>query len=472
MGQDLISEATTRTTAVDDGTSGRPAPDPGPHPVGTRFPMNIAEEIFAPDHPDQPPTMHFELRVAGRIDEARLADSIARACEAHAMTRVRLASRRFLIRPPIWEFADLELGGVVRSTSCADDDRMVEIRDAFYSRPVELDTAPAIRALLVHRPGGDSLLFNLHHSLMDGIGTLRWINSVARSYAGRPDPLPPGDPLALRDLSTMADAAGDRAPGEPGPTAPAGIISQVAGTAAGTEPGYGICNLALPPEICGRLDPGRYGPDTTLNDLLLAAVHLGIDAWNARRARACQLLSVLVPVNMRPLDCYNEFPVNRVIVARSVSTPEARADPATLLQTLTEQGRRMRSGAGFSRLLSRPAWVRTLIFQVILPLMLYWPRVVPRAIKGQVDSILFANMGRIERKVCAFGGDAGRLTEFWVSPPITMPMGIGLDSVILNGKLHLSLRYRRALFDRAAALEFLDLYANTLINLGRGDDRG
>ena len=55
--------------------------------------------------------------------------------------------------------------------------------EAFYSERIDLAMAPAFRALIVHRPGGDSLLLSLHHTITDGVGTLRFVHSIARAYA-------------------------------------------------------------------------------------------------------------------------------------------------------------------------------------------------------------------------------------------------------------------------------------------------
>jgi NRPS condensation-like uncharacterized protein len=55
-----------------------------------------------------------------------------------------------------------------------------------------------MRFLPARTPGSDKLLAAAHHAASDGIGTLRLMTSLARAYAGRPDPTPDIDPVASR----------------------------------------------------------------------------------------------------------------------------------------------------------------------------------------------------------------------------------------------------------------------------------
>ncbi|WZO99622.1 hypothetical protein EP7_001229 [Isosphaeraceae bacterium EP7] len=432
--------------------------------------MSPGEEIFAPNLPDEPQSMQFEVRVSGSICELRLNDAIAAALAKHPMSRARLVSGRFLARAPRWAIGRVGAEGVVCSEVIDNEEALNSLRDEFYSSLPDLRKAPAIRALLVHRLGGDSLLFNIHHSLMDGIGAIRWVNSVARAYAGRADPVPEVDPLSVRDLSAFVPECAPTTSVEVAPQTSSGIVSGVARVVDRDEPGFGIVHQVISAEQCDRFDPSVYGRDTTVNDLLLAGLHLTIERWNRVCGGDSHRISILVPVNLRPIEWSNEVASMVVIVDRNATTPNDRADHRALVAAVTSQMNRIRSGPGFSRFLGRPEWVRWLISNTILPMILYTPRVVPVSIKGPVDSMLFANMGRIDRKISGFGPGAGDLTEFWASPPVTMPMGLGMDAAFLRGRIHLALRYRRALFDRRAALQFLEIYLRSLTELAGAVD--
>lgn len=432
-----------------------------------RFAMSVAEEIFALNPPDEPSNMHSELRVSGSFDDERLRRAIASAVSTHPMSQVRLLARRFLLRPPQWEIGDVHDGDTLRVVDCADEQQLGAIRDAFYSQHVDLRKAPALRALLVHRPGGDTLLFKIPHSTMDGIGAMRWIYSVVRAYTGRPDPIPAIDPLLARNLRGQFGSTDSRPSVTDSRTESIGSVAPVAGNRTSDKPGYGVRNMVLSAERCAQLDPCRHGVAATLNDLLLAALHLTIASWNAGHDQPSGLISIVVPVNLRPIAWNNEVVANLAWRDRILSTPRDRASPESLMAAVTAQTWQIRAGASasFATYLTRPRWACWLVDNLLLPLILYCPSVVPNRIKGPVDTIVFANLGRVTRTISDFG-DAGRLTEAWGSPPAAMPMGIAFGALTLNGRVHLSLRFRRALFDDAAAEDFGAMFLETLLNLG------
>ena len=55
------------------------------------------------------------------------------------------------------------------------------------------------------------------------------------------------------------------------------------------------------------------------------------------------------------------------------------------------------------------------------------------------------------------------MTEIWFSPPGRMPLGASMGVATLNDRLHVTLRYRHALFDANAAERFQGLFRETLL---------
>jgi NRPS condensation-like uncharacterized protein len=72
-----------------------------------------------------------------------------------------------------------------------------------------------------------------------------------------------------------------------------------------------------------------------------------------------------------------------------------------------------------------------------------------------VDSASLSNLGVLEPL-------PGDVEAVWFSPPGRMPLGAALGAITHGGRLHLTLRYRRAQFDRAGARAFLALYLAVL----------
>jgi NRPS condensation-like uncharacterized protein len=450
-------------------TAFQPAPSTeqtAARPPRRRFPLSVAEEIFLAETTATPATMQFELRVSGSIDDTRLREAITRAATVHPMTQVRLVGRRFLIRPPRWEMASGDPpADILQSIHCDDETELDVIRSEYFSRPIALGRAPAIRALLIHRSGGDTLMFSIHHSLMDGMGGLRWINSVARAYAGRADPVPAIDPIAARDLKRQF---GSNIP--PGARvvqpkrAAGGGWARVWGPDQPETQGYGVCHASLTAKECERLQPCRHGQDATINDLLIAALHATVAAWNESRNEKCDVISILMPVNLRPAEWNTEVVANLVLTTRNISAPAERATPAQLMQCVTAQMDELRGS--YLKVLTRSRFTCWLISNVLLPCLLWWPKVAALVVPETADSIFFTSLGRIERKIVGFGKGGGALTEFWISPPIKMPMGLAIDATILRGQIFVSLRYCLTRFDSPTAQTFCELYVSTLRRLG------
>jgi NRPS condensation-like uncharacterized protein len=420
-----------------------------------RFPFTLGEELFhLLDSPDEPATVHVELRVTGHLDDAALREAVAVATAMHPMARVSKAAGRILARPAQWETRGPPTGEVVHSTSCTDEPAMSAIRTEFYSRPISLTRAPALRVLLVKRPGGDSLLLSANHAIADGMGTLRFVNSVARAYARAPDPVPDIDPLRTRNLrSYFGPSLSSRPPVDP-EGSPKGPRSRIAPDPDAHESGYGLIQLSFPLKRSDQIGSRRPLANPTVNDLLLASLHLTIGSWNAERDAPCHIIASIVPVNVRPAEWRHEVVANLVMAGSVVSTPEERSSEQSLLASVGRQTRRIKSGHDFARVLAAPAWTGVL---VLGRLRLEGPRMLDSA-------AVLSNLGRVD-PVSSFGRDAGDVSELWFSPPAVMPVGLGIGAVGLRDRLHVAIRYRRALFGRRAAQGFADSFRNWFATL-------
>lgn len=164
-------------------------------------PFNAIDEAFfnAPS-PDAPFSNELEIRVSSHLDERRLRSAVARAIRTHPMARARMAPWSPLQRSYRWEIVDhLDVDPVLVSV-CADDADLQLCRDELCSAVVPLDRAPPFRLLLARHPAGDALMLGVPHAGADLTGALRLMRSIARAYAGDPDPVPTTDPLRARAL--------------------------------------------------------------------------------------------------------------------------------------------------------------------------------------------------------------------------------------------------------------------------------
>ncbi len=423
----------------------------------------IDEAVHLLDTPEEPWSIQFELRVSGNLDEARLRAAMIEALRRHPMSSARMAPSRRSDRGYRWEITPEPELDPLRVVACPDDATLAVIRSELQSLRVPLAESPPIRARLVQHPDGDLVMLNVNHAAFDGFGGLRFLHSVARIYAGRPDPLPQvplesardvRGHLATADLAVRAsrwrmltDKLYDLL------TPPARLASDE----GADRPGYGFRHVRLSAEDTTALSDHEL--PVTVNDLLVAALHLAVASWNADHGAFCRRVGVLVPVNLRPKAWRQDVATNFVLPARVVTSAQDRATPRQALDAVAAQGERVRRGAGSAlieilRVMpSLPLWAKQ-----SLPALLWL------AGNRLVDTAQLSNLGRINEPP-SFGPDAGETTELWFSAPARMPCGLSLGAATVGGRLHLAFRYRHPLFGPQAARRFADHYLAELSRL-------
>jgi NRPS condensation-like uncharacterized protein len=223
------------------------------------------------------------------------------------------------------------------------------------------------------------------------------------------------------------------------------------------RPGYGFVlrSVAVP-------RPARHGtgPHPTVNDLFVAALIATIDEWNQAHGRRSGQIRITVPVNDRDPQGRWAGPGNQSRLIRATAWPRHRADPAGLLGHVAAQTRagkqQRRAGLdGASRLLAA-GWAPTVIKGGTARLV--------RRLAGPVgtDTSLVRNLG-VPSEPPWFSGRGQE--PVWLSGPAPMPRGLAVGAITVADRLHLSVHYRHALLDRAAAEEFTDAYCRALAEL-------
>ena len=428
----------------------------------------IDEAVHLLDSEAAPWSIQLELRVGGRLDDARLADAFGRALAHHPMARTRKVAARRTRHTNRWQVTPATDVDPLRAVDCVDDDGVTRAREELQGMAVPLVESPPLRARLVHSPGGDLLMLNANHAAMDAIAALRVVRSVARAYAGEPEPEPEAgagpDPLEARAWLGELTDADDRTRARRRlaladkltdvVVRPARVASEGASDAAG----YGFHHVALPGPLTQAL-VGLEHPGT-VNDVLLAALNLAIAAWNGERGERCGRIGVLVPANLRPPEWRHDVVGNFSLPARVSTNRRHRRDPESALRALTAQTKRKKDiGLG-------TALLEVLKGSDRLPLWAKQAMVMSLPLGGNrlVDTAMLSNLGSLTDPP-SFGAEAGPTVEAWFSPPARMPLGLTVGAVTLDSRLHLSLRYRHGLFDAAAAGRFADTLVAQVVGL-------
>lgn len=409
----------------------------------------------------EPWSIHLEARVSGRLDEARLRAAVATAMARHPMARVRKAASRLWDRGYCWEVTPSLDVDPVLVIDCAGDAELDAARDAAQSFAVPLVELPPLRVRLIHHPGGDVVMLNLNHTATDGFGGVRILRSIARAYAGDPDPVPDVDHPSVRNLQaalgaghpatrarrtrTLLRKAGDMI------AAPARIAAEE----GRARPGYGLHQVRLSTQRTAALLEFRHGG--TVNDVLLAALHLAIDGWNTEHGAACRRIGVMLPINLRPPEWRDEVVGNFSLMGTISTTAAERSGPAATLDAVrarTQAMKRGGTGAALIEVLALSPWVPLWAKQATSPLL--W-------LTGNrlVDTAMLSNLGRMDEPP-RFGADAGDTVEVWFSPPCRMPLGLAVGAVTVAARLHLVFRYRHPLMSPGAARRFAASYVAEL----------
>lgn len=421
----------------------------------------VDQAVLLLDSAEQPWSVELEARLGGTLDEARLRTATGSALLRHPMGRARRATSSRGASRDHWEFTGALDVDPVRVIDCPDDGALETARGRLQSFQVPLSTSPPVRIWLARHPDGDVLMVNAHHAAMDGFGALRLMRSIARAYAGDPDPLPAGDLLAGRSLTERSTtvrpsvlarrclALVERARDLLVPPA------RLAAHRGQERPGYGIHHVRLDStRTAGLLHRRREG---SVNDVLVAALHRAVAQWNARHGAPCRRVSVLVPANLRPPRRREEGVGNVSLPARISTTRRQRGSPAGTLAAVTARtARKKRSGMGTALLegLRRtwmvPLWAKRAALEL-------WPAATNRF----VDTAILSNLGSVE-EAPSFGDDGGDTAGMAFSAPARMPLGLSVGAVTVAGSLHLSFRYRHPQLGPDAAREFASCYQDAL----------
>lgn len=431
----------------------------------TRF-SAVDEAAYLLDSVCEPWGVHVEARVQGALDESRLRAAVTAALARHALARARKAVSgvRGILEWEIVPEVAMDALQVVEAPS----DIALAVGSDLQSLPVPLAAAPPLRVWLVRHPGGDVVMLNVSHAAADGIGSLRILRSIARAYAGQTDPVPDVDPLSMRDPTAFLSRVDAKGPVRRGLTLlrelreTVGTWTRVAPEGGKYRPGYGLHRVALTAEQTAAV-AGGHRAGVTVNDLLIAALHLTVDGWNAQHGVSAGRIGVVMPVNLRPRAWWHEVVGNFSFMVPVASSPSDRDNPAAILAAVSRRTRLVKEGRRAALLVTCLARLQRLPLRSrrALASLLSRDPFAPTA--------MLSNLGRIDEPL-SFGPEVGKVAEVWFSLPAKMPSGLAVGAVTAGGRLRLVFRYRHPLFGEEAATRFADRYVAVLLALCEHDE--
>ncbi|MEU1933464.1 condensation protein [Streptomyces coeruleorubidus] len=403
-----------------------------------RIPFPVVDEVSRHClQEEEPETVHIEVHLPGPVDQMRLRKAFTEALHRHPRILMREARGPWYRRRYQWELTpepDVEVVTFAPPGPRA----LQDARTRALTEAPPLSVSPPIRLEVV-----DSVLFlTINHTALDGPACLRVLATAAELYGGRDNApaAPPVRPAEPRqdppDTPTTWSPPARVAPGTPDPS-----------------PGNGMLVTELP------LPHRPKGSPYTVNDQLMVTTALTIAHWNREHGARPRPLRITMPVDDRPRD--TTMPIGNG--TRLVEVPFAPAeldhpDMSALLRRTAERTRALkalpRPQLGHGAALLTAPWAPVAARAALT-------RTLRRAAAPWTSTTLLSNIGRIPYPL-DFGEETGRAHAVWFSAPARMPRGLTVTTASTAGRLHLALRWSRALLSHGDGAHLRDLFEHYL----------
>lgn len=427
-------------------------PGPPTEPAQGRIPFPTVDEISRHClREEEPETVHIEVHLPRQPDPDRLRAAFGEALRRHPRILMREAPGPWYRRRYEWELTatpDVDPVGFPEPGPGAP----ARARARALAEAPPLSISPPVR-LEVVKPsssgGSCVLLLTLNHTALDGPACLRVLATAAELYGGAA--VSPAAPVR-----NPAGATGRPPPARPGWGRPARPARVASATDVRTDSGNGLLLADLPV-------PRRpAGAGYTVNDQLLVATCLMIARWNRLHDAPPRPMRITMPVDDRPRGA--EMPIGNGtrLVEVGFGAQECAREPgpealAALLLRTAERTRALKSAP-------RPqlGHAAALLTAPVLPVGLRaaLTRGLRWAAASWTSTTLLSNIGRIPYPLDF--AEAGRAQAVWFSAPAAMPRGLTVTTASTGGRLHLALRWSRALLDDAAGQRLCDFFTEYL----------
>ncbi|GAA2394134.1 condensation protein [Streptomyces coeruleofuscus] len=403
-----------------------------------RIPFPVVDEVSRHClQEEEPETVHIEVHLPGPVDQMRLRKAFTEALHRHPRILMREARGPWYRRRYEWELTpepDVEVVTFAPPGPRA----LQDARTRALTEAPPLSVSPPIRLEVV-----DSVLFlTINHTALDGPACLRVLATAAELYGGRDNapaapPVRPAEPRQeSSDTPTTWSPPARVAPGTPDPS-----------------PGNGMLVTELP------LPHRPKGSPYTVNDQLMVTTALTIAHWNREHGARPRPLRITMPVDDRPRD--TTMPIGngtRLVEVPFTPSELNHPDMTALLRRTAERTRALkalpRPQLGHGAALLTAPWAPVAARAALT-------RTLRRAAAPWTSTTLLSNIGRIPYPL-DFGEETGRAHAVWFSAPARMPRGLTVTTASTAGRLHLALRWSRALLSHGDGAHLRDLFEHYL----------
>jgi NRPS condensation-like uncharacterized protein len=421
-------------------------------------PFTAAEDtIAASERRAWPMNMLIEARLAGSLDERRLREAVEEAVRRLPSLGYRRSHASPLEKAQHWEVTrQFDLDPILFGADV----------EEVLSQPIDLDVAPTFR--LVVAPGSERstrLALCMHHAAVDGQGAVRFVREIAAAYTGIPrtnpppgdseasEPLAPG-PKASRLQNVKQTLWAPRSTRLATPRRPLTGETLRASTGGGANEknrGFGLTYRSIDEATLAAIRSAARGL-ATVNDVLVAAIHLTIEEWNTQLGRPSGLVSVIVPISGRRTPDQLLSIGNLTGQTTVWSDGRQRRDAARLLEHVTRQtadakrrGAEDVTASALGTTARLPARVR-----MVLPLV-----ASKLTLDRSVATTRLSNLGVLD--TAGLDRPPFDVQSVWFSPPCRPPQTLVVGASSFGGRLLLTARWCQPHWDRESAERFVDM---------------
>ncbi|MET8215099.1 condensation protein [Streptomyces hirsutus] len=430
-----------------------------------RIPFPVVDEVSRHCVQDEEPeTVLIEVHLPGELDAGRLRKAFLEALRRHPRVLMREAPGPWYRRRYEWELTDepdVEAVGFPPPGPGS----LRDARSRAMAVAPPLTASPPIRLEVVTAPGdtesgagggadgradvatGTALLLTVHHTALDGPACLRILATAAEIYGGR-------DNSAAAPPVRPSETPRAGSPDTPSPwTPPARVARGAPDPYPGPRRGNGLLHAELP------LPHRPKGSPYTVNDQLMVATALTLAHWNREHGPPVRPLRITMPVDDRPRDATMPIGNGTRLVEVPFSPQELdTSDLPALLHRTALRTRALkalpRPQLGYGATLLTAPWGPVTVRGALT-------RALRRAAAPWTSTTLLSNIGRIPYPL-DFGEEAGCAHAVWFSAPARMPRGLTFTTASTAGRLHLAVRWSRALLGHDDGAHLRDLFAHHL----------
>ncbi|WP_336326193.1 hypothetical protein [Halovenus sp. HT40] len=428
-------------------------------------PFTVLEEaVYNIEQTFTPWNIQLELETSEPISIDRLESAVRTACAIHPLARAQKCPASTLDTDYVWEIPDVPDAGSI--TERTDSSSVSAARSEFYAESFDLEEEPPFRVLVLRGKGiddGDRLCLSVSHTPADGVATLRLLRTICRAYRGE-KPAAEGIPLAeSRQLVEEIRPSGlsDRVQLLGAATSHLGKLldrpSRLASDSTTGQSGWGFVHRQLDETLFESVVENRPA-DTSINDMLLTAVHLAVDIWNSDHGDPAGKISLLMPVNLRPEEWFYDVFGMYALFESIVTRPTHRDDPQSAVEAVRSQTTTIKQEQRAAALLESLNLVPN-----VTPVGI--KRRSPELLRGPgeslVDTVMLSNLGRVPE----LSGIGEAEPTLWFSPPSWQPTPVSIGVVTAGGTMQIVFRHMYTALDDAAAIEFADCFERQLRRL-------